>query len=79
MGVSVCMCDEKKQWNLSDKENGQPNVLKTITNEKFYFEEDVKEFIKRLKEVKIAFCSDKYFEEEFELIINKLAGEKLIN
>ena len=40
-----------------------------------YFEEDVKDFIQKLKEGK-GLGEDKFYEEQIEFI-NKLAGEKL--
>lgn len=64
------------EWNLSDKIEGQ---LKTLANS--IPVEDVKEFIRRLKEISIIYTNaDEYGFHQMQLpieIFDKLAGEKL--
>ena len=69
-----------REFNLSEK---VVQVRGDFTNWiKGYREDDVKEFIKRLKEEIIENKDDDYYIEmgvnEFKEIINKLAGDKLI-
>ena len=61
---------EEEEFNLSENCKGS-------LNENVYLEEDVKEFIRRLKE-KLDLCSEINNHEACFEIIDKLAGDKLI-
>jgi hypothetical protein len=63
------------EWNLSDKEkdSGQCTCDPVLEDMPVYLEEDVKEFIRRLKEKSVGITHVDYFHK----LINKLAGDKL--
>jgi len=62
----------EKEFNLSEKEDDFFNM---DYDDRLYYKKDVKEFIKRLKE---ALKNDEAFLSIDEEIIDKLAGDKLI-
>jgi len=61
----------KEDWNLSEKRNMRTFLDGSLM---FYKEDDVKEFIKRLKEE----FKEHHWIGEISHKIDKLAGEKLI-
>jgi len=66
-----------ENFNLSNKRHSyryKPYKNKETEDWKFYFEKDIKEFIKRLKE-KIDGCE---YKDVHIAIIDKLAGDKLV-
>ena len=72
-----------KEWNLSDKISFDSCPPLDPEGSFGYFEnEDVREFIKRLKELSVpmytAYGDTSIDYEEFYKLIDKLAGEKLI-
>lgn len=74
-----------KDWNLSDNRRTKA-ISKSMRvfseSDPYYFEEDVKEFIKRLKEMNIptftGYSDTAVDYPAFRNEIDKLAGEKLI-
>ena len=70
----------KKEFNLSKKERRIEECKKSLffdvkgIEDTFFHREDVKEFIKRLKEAHMKHTKDDYFLN----VINKLAGDDLI-
>lgn len=62
------------KFNLSDKELSVNDCRKAI-NQKIYFKENVKEFIKKINEIPM----ERLEGDEIKKIINNYAGDKFIS
>ena len=68
----------KKEFNLTDKRQPNDNCLKNYPNKYVYFEEDLKEAIRILKE-ELNYVFDELVENGFiNQTIDKIFGDKLI-